>query len=145
MGYEKKQQVLILCTENSCRSQMAEAMINAKLADTWKAYSAGTTPAGSVHPTALIALNEIGIDHQGQPKQINDLPIKEFDLVITVCGDADENCPLWLRKGNLVHIGIHDPSEATGSQDQILLAFRTARDAIEAHILKYLENFKLDQ
>ena len=93
MKKEKIQKVLILCTENSSRSQMAEALINAKFSDTWKAYSAGTNPTEYVHPLALNVLSEIGIGHHSQSKHVNDLSSKVFDPVITVCGNAAENCP----------------------------------------------------
>lgn len=146
MTNEKIQKVLILCTGNSCRSQMAEALINNRLSNTWKAYSAGTEPTGYVHSIVLKVLSEEGIDHQGQSKHINDLPTKEFDLVITVCGDAAENCPAWLGGGKHVHIAIPDPVGATGSQDEIMLTFRIVRDAIEAHIFYYLgTSFKINK
>ena len=85
------QTVLFLCTGNSCRSQMAEAIVNAR-APEWKAYSAGTKPAGYVHEMAIEALNEFGISHSGESKHIDDLPTKDFDLVVTVCDSAAEEC-----------------------------------------------------
>jgi arsenate reductase len=83
--------ILFLCTGNSCRSQMAEAIVNSRYPD-WKAYSAGTKPAGYVHPKAIQALTEIGITHSGQSKQINELQTKDFDLLVTVCDSAAEEC-----------------------------------------------------
>src|SRR5512136_1585808 len=83
--------VLFLCTGNSCRSQMAEAIVNARLGDAWEAYSAGTQPAGYVHP--LAALAEIGILHQGRSKHADDYRDVSFDLVVTVCDAAAEACP----------------------------------------------------
>ena len=130
--------VLILCTGNSCRSQMAEALVNANLADVWQAYSAGTQPAGYVHTKALQALEEIGIHHQGISKHIDDLPTDEFDVVITVCGDAAENCPAWLGEGKRVHIGFPDPAKAEGTDEEIMAVFREVRDNIDQQVLSYL-------
>ena len=132
--------VLILCTGNSCRSQMAEALINEKLGDNWQAYSAGTAPSGYVHPNAIKALAEIGIDHTGESKHIDDLPTKEFDSVITVCDDAAENCPVWLGKGVRQHIGFPDPAKAEGTEEEIMSVFREVRDSIDDRVLTYLVN-----
>lgn len=132
--------VLILCTGNSCRSQMAEAIINEKFPGTWQAYSAGTDPSGYVHPKALLALEEIGISHQGNSKHIDDLPTKEFDSVITVCDDAAENCPVWLGKGVRHHIGFPDPAKAIGSEQEIMEVFRQVRDNIEDRLIFYLKS-----
>lgn len=134
--------VLILCTGNSCRSQMAEALINEKMGDTWKAYSAGTEPSGYVHPKALRALAEVGIQHQGESKHIDDLPTMEFNAVITVCDDAAENCPVWLGKGVRTHIGFPDPAKADGTDEEIMGVFRTVRDDIEERVLGYLSNLE---
>ncbi|MEJ2486094.1 MAG: arsenate reductase ArsC [Anaerolineales bacterium] len=131
--------VLILCTGNSCRSQMAEALINEKLGDTWQAFSAGTDPAGYVHPKAIKALEEIGIHHSGDSKHIDDLPTKEFDSVITVCDDAAETCPVWLGKGVRHHIGFPDPAKAKGTDEEIMAVFRKVRDNIEERVLSYLK------
>ena len=130
--------VLILCTGNSCRSQMAEALINKKLSQIWQAFSAGTEPSGYVHPKAIQALEEIGIHHSGESKHINELPTKEFDSVITVCDDAAENCPVWLGKGVRQHIGFLDPAKAQGTEDEIMTVFRNVRDSIEKQVLSYL-------
>jgi arsenate reductase len=131
--------VLILCTGNSCRSQMAEALINEKLGDTWQAFSAGTDPSGYVHPKAIKALEEIGIHHSGDSKHIDDLPTKEFDSVITVCDDAAETCPVWLGKGVRHHIGFPDPAKAKGTDEEIMAVFRKVRDNIEERVLSYLK------
>ncbi|MBT3240129.1 MAG: arsenate reductase ArsC [Chloroflexi bacterium] len=134
-----KRKVLLLCTGNSCRSQIAEAIINFKAGEKWQAYSAGTEPAGYVHPKAIAALEEIGIFHKGISKKIDDLPTRAFDLVITVCDDAAENCPAWLREGNKVHIRFLDPAKASGTEEEILSVFRNVRKEIEDRILGYLE------
>ena len=105
-----KRKVLILFTGNSCRSQMAEALITKKLASNWQAHSAGTEPTGFVHPKEIEVLEEVGISHKGVSKKIDDLELKEFDAVITVCDNAAENCPLWLGQGKRHHIGFPDPA-----------------------------------
>ncbi len=129
---EKK--VLFLCTGNSCRSQMAEAIVNARWGDAWEAYSAGTQPAGYVHPLAVRVLSEVGIQHEGRSKSADEYRTVPFDLVVTVCDDAAENCPVWLGKGRRVHVGFPDPAKATGSEDEVLAVFRQVRDGIVARI-----------
>jgi arsenate reductase (thioredoxin) len=135
-----KKRVLILCTGNSCRSQMAEAIVNHDLGERWQAVSAGTQPAGYVHPMALRVLDEIGIRHQGLSKSTEEFRGQEFDLVLTVCDSAAENCPLWLGKGRKLHIGFRDPAKVTGSEEEILAAFRTVRDQIRAEVVRALQN-----
>ena len=125
-----KRKVLFLCTGNSCRSQMAEAIVNARLGEVWEAYSAGTQPAGYVHPLASAALAEIGIQHEGRSKHADEYRAVPFDLVVTVCDDAAENCPVWLGQGKRLHLGIPDPAKATGTDDEIMAAFRRVRDDI---------------
>src|SRR5512146_3329795 len=97
-----KKSILILCTGNSCRSQLAEAIVNHDLAGEWKASSAGTSPAGFVHPLALQALEEIGIHHEGVSKSADQFRGVPFDLILTVCDDAAENCPVWLGPGKKI-------------------------------------------
>lgn len=133
-----KKKVLVLCTGNSCRSHLGEALINARLGDTWEAYSAGTVPAGYVHPKALQVLQEIGIEHQGVSKHVDSVRDIPFDVVITVCDDAAENCPLWLGRGRQAHIGFNDPAKAVGSEEEILTVFRTVRDQIAERVVGYL-------
>jgi arsenate reductase len=130
-----KRKVLFLCTGNSCRSQMAEAIVNARLSDTWEATSAGTRPAGYVHPKALAVLEEIGIQHLGSSKLVDEFRGVAFDLVITVCDSAAEECPLWLGKGRLLHHGFPDPAKTDD-----INAFRTVRDGIECELLPLLES-----
>jgi arsenate reductase len=127
-----------MCTGNSCRSQMAEAMVNSKYGDTWEAFSGGSHPAGYVHPQAITVLAEIGIDQRGRSKSIDEFRGQAFDLVVTLCDDAEGECPVWLGKGKQIHTPFPDPAKASGSDDEILTAFRTVRDAIDtslAHIL----------
>ena len=126
--------VLFLCTGNSCRSQMAEAIINARLGGAWQAVSAGTKPAGYVHPKALEALSEIGIQHTGSSKRVDEFQGVDFDLVVTVCDSAAEECPIWLGKGKRAHHSFTDPALT----DDINV-FRAARDDIEKETIKLLK------
>ena len=137
--------VLLLCTGNSCRSQMAEAIVNHFLPGQWQAFSAGTRPAGFVHPLALQVLAEIGIVHPGVSKSTEVFRGQDFDVVITVCDDAAENCPVWLGKGRRVHIGFPDPAAAKGSDADRLNLFRQVRDEIQSRILGYLAPESLEQ
>ena len=132
--------VLVLCTGNSCRSHLAEALINARLGDHWQAVSAGTAPTGYVHPFALRALAEIGIPHEGRSKSVDEFREVAFDVVITVCDDAAENCPVWLGPGRRVHIGFPDPTKATGTDEEVMVVFREVRDAIDEQVVGYLRH-----
>lgn len=134
--------VLFLCTGNSCRSQMAEAFTNQLRGEQWTAYSAGTNPAGYVHPKAVQVLEEIGIEHQGESKNVDQFRDHDFDLVITVCDGAAEECPLWLGKGEVIHVGFEDPAEAEGSDQEVLAVFRKVRDQIEKDIIQALDAFQ---
>jgi len=131
--------VLFLCTGNSCRSQLAEAIVNQTMAGKWHASSAGTHPSGFVHPMTFEVLKEINIDHQGHSKSVEQFRHQQFDLVITVCDDADENCPVWLGSGKRIHIGFSDPAKVTGTSEEILTTFRVVRDQIRSEIIKVLE------
>lgn len=126
----KPRTVLFLCTGNSCRSQMAEAIVNAKYKKGWQALSAGTEPAGFVHPLAIQVLSEIGIYHQGRSKHVDELRQIQFDLVVTVCDNAVETCPVWLGPETRIHVGFPDPARVTGEDEIILAAFRQVRDDI---------------
>jgi arsenate reductase len=133
--------VLVLCTGNSARSQMAEALINAQLADRFIAYSAGTRPTGRIHPEAIAALRDIGIDTGYQrSKSIDEYIDYHFDLAITVCDDTAENCPVWLGRGQKVHIGFPDPAAAP--PDQQAQQFRAVRDAIQSQLITYLRQWQ---
>lgn len=134
-----KHRVLFLCTGNSARSQMAEGWVNRLLGDRWEAYSAGTEPTGYVHPLAVQAMAEVGIDiSAARSKSVNEFMGQEFDLVITVCDHAAENCPLWLGRGRRLHIGFLDPAAATGIDIDRLEVFRRVRDAIRDVVLDVL-------
>ncbi len=131
--------VLFLCTGNSCRSQMAEAIVNARYSEEWRAFSAGTKPAGYVHELAIEALHEIGIDHTGESKHINDLISKDFDLVVTVCDSAAEECPVWPGKaGKRVHHSFVDPAKAEGTTEEQMAVFRRVRSEMLEVIPKIL-------
>ncbi len=131
--------VLFLCTGNSCRSQMAEGLVNHFLGDTWQAVSAGTQPSGYVHPLAVAAMAELDIDiSAGRSKNADEFRALPLDLVITVCDDAAENCPLWLGQGRVVHHSFQDPARAEGSEAEQLLVFRRVRDEIREWLLPFL-------
>jgi len=137
-----KRNVLFLCTGNSARSQMAEGLVNHLRGDEWHAVSAGTHPTGYVHPVAIAALKEIGVDiSAARSKSADEFRDVPFDLVVTVCDDAAENCPLWLGQGKRTHIGFPDPAKATGTDEQVMAAFRAVRDAIQQQIIPFLDSF----
>ena len=133
--------VLFLCTGNSCRSQIAEAIVNDRLSGKWKAISAGTNPSGFIHPIALEVLEEIGITHHGWSKDVSHFIDQEFDLVMTVCDSAAENCPIWLRSSQQVHISFVDPASSEGNDQLILTKFREVRDEIEEKITVFFANY----
>ena len=129
-------QVLILCTGNSCRSQMAEGWINHELGDAWLARSAGTDPAARVHPLAVRAMAEVGIDISGGvPEQVDLYLDQPWDLVITVCDSAKESCPAFPGVVEQIHISFPDPADADGSDEERMAVFRSVRDAIREQLL----------
>ncbi len=131
----KRKRVLFLCTGNSARSQMAEGLVNAFHGDRWEAFSAGTAPSGQVHPLAIHAMAELGVDISGhRSKGVAEFGNTDLDLVVTVCDRANETCPLWLGKGKRLHRGFEDPAAASGSEEERLAAFRQVRDEIRAMI-----------
>jgi arsenate reductase len=118
---------------------MAEAIVNTRYPE-WQAYSAGVKPAGYVHELAIEALNEIGIEHSGTSKHINDLPTQDFDLVVTVCDSAAQECPVWPGKaGRRLHHGFADPAKAEGTPEERKQAFRQVRSEMLEAIPKLLE------
>ncbi|HMQ56162.1 MAG TPA: arsenate reductase ArsC [Anaerolineae bacterium] len=134
--------VLILCTGNSCRSQMAEGLINARLEPEFQAWSAGTKPSGYVHPKAVAVMAELGIDlSPNASKNLDQFRGQYFDYIITVCDSAKENCPVWLEKaGTKTHIGFDDPAEATGTDEEVMAEFRRIRDEIADRVLTFLRD-----
>jgi len=138
-----RRRVLFLCTGNSARSQMAEGLVNHFLGDRWEAYSAGTQPAGYVHPLAVRAMAELDIDISGRrSKSTDEFRDAVFDVVITVCDDAARTCPIWLGQGHRVHIGFPDPVAATGTEEEQLEAFRSARDGLRQQVFDYLRTME---
>lgn len=136
-----KRKVLFLCTGNSCRSQMAEAIVNARLGETWEAYSAGVRPANSIHPKTFTVLAEIGIRHTGSPKNVDAFRGMDFDLVVTLCDSAAEECPVWLGRGNRIHRDFPDPAKAKGTESEVVEVFRKVRDGIFDEIPPLLETY----
>jgi arsenate reductase len=131
-----KKRALFLCTGNSCRSQLAEALVRARLGESWEVFSAGIRPAGYVHPLVLEVLKEIGIKHAGRSKSMEEFRGQPFDLVVTVCDDAAENCPVWLGQGQRTHVGFPDPAISGDITD-----FRKVRDDIASQIIPLLEKY----
>ena len=123
--------ILILCTGNSCRSQMAEGFLRS-IAPELEVFSAGTHPAKEVNPNSIIVMNEIGIDITSQfPKNVSKFVNESFDYVITVCDNAKEICPVFTGKvKKKLHLGFVDPAEAKGSKEKILNEYREVRDEI---------------
>ena len=123
--------ILILCTGNSCRSQMAEGFLKS-FDDTIEVYSAGTEPSSQVHPLAIKAMAEMNIDiSKNRPKSVDEFIHQSFDYVITVCGGANESCPTFTgRVNNRWHIGFDDPAEATGTNEEVMAEFRRIRNEI---------------
>ena len=131
---------LFLCTGNSCRSQLAEAIVHSGRAGDWEAVSAGSRPAGFVHPLAVRVLSEIGIEvHGARSKPMGEFRGQPFDLVVTVCSSAAEECPVWLGQGKRVHREYPDPARAEGEEARVLAAFRSVRDAMLQDLPALLE------
>ncbi len=130
----KKSRVLFICVGNTCRSQMAEAMVNSKYGERWEAFSGGLRPGGKVNPMAVKVLAEIGIDHHGRAKAIEDFRGQVFDLVVTLCSESEGECPVWLGGGKVLHAPFPDPAEVEGSEEEKLAAYRSVRDAIAIEI-----------
>lgn len=133
--------ILILCTGNSCRSQMAEGFLKS-FDDKLEVYSAGTNPSDKIHPKAVRVMEEVGIDiSDGKPKNVDNFINKSFDFVITVCDNAKETCPVFLGEvKNSLHIGFEDPAEAEGTEDEILAEFRKIRDEIKKDFEEFYNN-----
>jgi arsenate reductase len=132
--------ILILCTGNSCRSQMAEGFLR-NFDPRLHVRSAGTNPSGRIHPKAMQVMAELGVDiSAGKPENVDRYLNEEWDYVITVCDNARETCPVFLGKVNKqLHIGFEDPAEATGTEDEILSLFRRIRDEIKRDFYHFYE------
>ena len=125
--------VLILCTGNSCRSHMAEGILRHAAGELLDVQSAGSKPAGYVHPLAIKALAEIGIDISGHhSKHMDEFLERDVETVVTVCGNADQACPRFPGQVNRYHWGFDDPAHAVGDEAQQMQVFRRVRDEIRA-------------
>ena len=130
-----KKRVLVLCTGNSCRSQMAEGWIRHDLGDTVEVFSAGTHPC-YVHPLAIRVMAEAGVGIAGhRSKSVTEFAGQLFDSVITVCDSAREACPMFLGAAKQIHESFPDPVGFTGTQDEVVERFRSVRDAIRARLV----------
>jgi len=126
--------VLFLCTGNSCRSQMADGLVNHDFAGKVAAFSAGTEPHG-LNPKAVEVMGEIGIDiSRNSSDHISKYDNQDFDYVITLCGDADDKCPAVFGSVERMHIGFDDPPKATGSEDEVMNVYRRVRDEIRQQL-----------
>lgn len=130
--------ILVLCTGNSCRSQMAHGFLQS-FDSHQEVYSAGTSPAEHVHPLAISVMAEVGIDISHHvPRNVKEYLDEPWDYVITVCGGANETCPIFVGKvGKRIHIGFDDPSNVVGSKEHVISEFRRVRD----DIMKAFRNF----
>ncbi len=138
-----KPAVLILCTGNSCRSQMAEGVLRNAAGDLVEVHSAGSKPAGYVHPLAVQVMKEIGIDISGgTSKHMREFLDRKITTVITVCSDADEACPMFPGQLNRHHWGFDDPAQAQGEGGRVLAEFRRVRDEIRLVFEAYAAGLK---
>ncbi len=136
--------ILILCTGNSCRSQMAEGFLKS-FEPTLEVFSAGTHPAAKPNPYAIEVMAEVGIDiSPNQPKNVDLFVDQPFDSVITVCNGAKEVCPVFTGKViHRLHIGFEDPADATGTRDEILFVYRKIRDQIKERFTEFYQDLKI--
>jgi len=133
-----KKRILILCTGNSCRSQMAEGFLKSFDGEL-EVYSAGTNSSNQVHLKAIQVMKEAGIDlSQNYPKMVDKFLNESFDYVITVCDNAKETCPVFIGKvGKQLHIGFEDPAEAAGTEEEVFAVFRKVRDEIKKDFYEF--------
>lgn len=133
--------VLVLCTGNSCRSQMAEALWRELGQGEWESYSAGSLPSGYVHPMAIEVMRELDQDlSQNRSKHVDEYLDETFDLVVTVCDSAKESCPTLAGVQHIEHWPFYDPADAEGSDTEKLTVFRDVRDQIREKIQEFLDN-----
>ncbi|MFN3135161.1 MAG: arsenate reductase ArsC [Candidatus Kryptonium sp.] len=134
--------VLFLCTGNSCRSQMAEGLLRHFGNNKFEVFSAGTHPS-FVHPLAIEAMKEIGIDISNhRSKHVSEFLGQNFDYVITVCDKAKESCPTFPGQVKRIHWSFEDPAEATGTKEERMKVFRRVRDEIKEHILSFINEIE---
>ena len=135
--------VLILCTGNSCRSHLAEAILRQAAGDVIEVASAGSKPAGFVHPVAIEVLKEIGLDASAhRSKHLSEFLNQPVHTVITVCGNADQVCPIFPGQVQRFHWGFDDPAHATGTPDEVRAVFRRVRDEIRATFEAYAQRLR---
>ena len=133
-----KKRVLILCTGNSARSQMAEGLLRFDSGDRFEVESAGTKP-GHVRPEAIAVMSELGIDlSRHRSKSVNEFADQKFDYVLTVCDSANESCPVFPGHGNRIHHSFDDPAAAQGSEVERLDAFRRVREEIREYLCRFV-------
>jgi arsenate reductase len=131
--------VLFLCTGNSCRSQMADGIVNHDFAGRLEAFSAGTEPHG-LNPKAVQVMAEIGIDISGNSSDhISRYEGQTFNYVITLCGDANEKCPLFFGGVQRLHMGFEDPPKAKGTEEEVMTVYRRVRDEIRRTMREFFE------
>ena len=136
----EKSTVLILCTGNSCRSHLAEGILRAAAGDLFTVASAGSKPAGYVHPLAIAAMKEIGIDLAAHhSKHMSEFLAQDVETVITVCGNADQACPIFPGQVNRHHWPFDDPAHAVGTDEEKLMVFRRVRDEIRRTFAAYAD------
>ena len=137
--------VLVLCTGNSCRSHMAEGILRKAAKGKFRVASGGSNPSGYVHPLAIKAMAEIGIDISTHTsKHMNDFLKQQVETVIAVCGNADQACPMFPGQVNRYHWGFDDPAHATGTEAEKMIVFRRVRDEIKKVFEAYAAG-RLDQ
>ena len=135
-----KPTILVLCTGNSCRSHLAEGLLRAAAGDLFEVASAGSKPAGYVHPLAIDVMKEIGIDISGhRSKHLNEFLDQNVETVITVCGNADQVCPIFPGQVNRHHWPFDDPAHATGTEEEKLAVFRRVRNEIRRTFTAYAD------
>ena len=135
-----KPTLLVLCTGNSCRSHLAEGLLRAAAGDLFEVASAGSKPAGYVHPLAIEVMKEIGVDISGhRSKHLNEFLDQNVETVITVCGNADQVCPIFPGQVNRHHWPFDDPAHATGTEEEKLAVFRRVRNEIRRTFTAYAD------
>ncbi|MGN6490516.1 MAG: arsenate reductase ArsC [Agriterribacter sp.] len=136
---ERRKKILVLCTGNSCRSQIAEGYLKYFAGNRAEVYSAGVETHG-VNPRAIAIMQEDGIDiSRHTSNNINEYLDKDFDYVITVCNNAKERCPFFLSKAQKFHYNFPDPAKASGTEEEIMKQFRNVRDQIKAYCRNFIE------
>jgi len=136
---KKRKRVLFLCTGNSCRSQMADGVVNHDFSGEIEAFSAGTAPHG-LNPRAVQVMSEIGIDISGNSSdRLSHFEGQSFDYVISLCGDADEKCPLFFGGVRRLHMPFDDPPRAIGSEEEVMAVYRRVRDEIREKLQHFFQ------